>query len=85
MRIYNIKDTHVDGDDPRSGILASSEFTICSTENMLKFYSAGQLIFGCGTIFLIQHKVHWKLVCQINQTKINRDNIYKNSNRVDQD
>ena len=36
-------------------------------------------------IIPIKHKVDWELICQKNQTQINKDNIRKNRNRVDHD
>ena len=35
MRTFNITETYVDEDDPRSGILAAVEFTILSTTDRL--------------------------------------------------
>ena len=41
VRTYNIKETYIDKDEPWSGILSASAFTIISTENRLKGYSPG--------------------------------------------
>ena len=35
-------------------------------------------------ILLIKHKVDWELICQRNQTKIDKDNIHENNKRVAQ-
>ena len=83
MRIFNIKETFVDKYDPWPGILLGAEFTTRSTENRLKAYSQGQLSFGCDMTLVIKHKVYWEIICQLNQTQVNKDNICKNSNRVD--
>ena len=37
------------------GIIEHAVLEIHSTVNMLKFYSMGQLIFGCDIIILIEH------------------------------
>ena len=66
-------------------ILAAAEFSIGSTKNRLKVYRPGQLLFGCDMIPPIKHKVDWELICQWNQTQINKDNIQKNRNQVDHD
>ena len=36
-------------------------------------------------IILTEHKVGWELIRQKKQTKINKDNIRENRNRVDHD
>ena len=43
---YNIKGAYIDEDDPWLVILAVTVFEIISTENRLKGYSMGQLIFS---------------------------------------
>ena len=47
--------------DPWSGILTEAVFAFCSTENRLKCYGPDQEVLGCDMIFLIKHKVDWKL------------------------
>ena len=64
VQTYNIKGTYVDKYDPWSGTLATAAFEIRSTENRLKCYSLGQLLFGHDMILLIKHKVDWKLIRQ---------------------
>ena len=83
VRTFNIAETYVDKDDSCSGILSASEFTIISTKNSLKYFSLGQLLFGRDLILPIKNKADWELICQIKQTKFNKDNILKNSKRVD--
>ena len=51
----------------------------------MKGYSPGQLIFDHDMIISIKNMVDWELICQKNQTQINKDNISKNKNRVDHD
>ena len=58
-------------------------FAILSTENVLKGYIPGQLVFGRDMILLIKHKVDWQLIRQQNQTKINKYMIRKNRNIVE--
>ena len=65
--------------------LAAAKFAILSTTDRKKVYSPGQLIFGRDMILLMKHKANWKLICQQNQTQINKDNISKNRHRVDHD
>ena len=36
-------------------------------------------------ILLIKHRVDWELICQKNQTQINKDNTRENRHRVDYD
>ena len=81
----NITQTYVDKYDPRSGILAALSFVIRSTRNWLKGYSLGQLIFVHDMILPIKHKVNWESIRQKKRTRINKDNIRKNINRVDHD
>ena len=50
-------------------------FTIISTENGLKGYSPGQLVFARDMILLIKHMVDWELICHKNKTQINKGNI----------
>ena len=67
MRIFNIKETYVDEDDPWSGILSAAAFTIRQIKNMLTGYRSRQLVFGCDMILLIKHEVDWELIRQQNQ------------------
>ena len=75
MLTFNITETYVDEGSPWLGILTAAEFSICSTTNMLKFYSTGRLVFGRDIILPIKHKVDWELICKRKQTHINKDNI----------
>ena len=63
-RNYNIKETYVDKDEHWSGILAAAEFAIISTENRLKVYSPGQLVFSREIILPIKYTVDWELIHQ---------------------
>ena len=47
--------TYVDKYEPWLGILDAGVLEIHSTTNILKVYSAGQLVFGCNMILLIKH------------------------------
>ena len=85
VRTFNISKTYVDEDDPWTGILSASSLEIISTINRQNSYSPGQLVFGRDMILLVKHKVYWELIRQRNQTQINKDNIHKNSQRVDHD
>ena len=86
IRTFNIStQTYVDEDDPWTGILAAAVFEIRSRTNRKKGYSPGQLIFGCGTILLINHMVDWEFKHQQKQMQINRDNILENKHSVDYD
>ena len=60
VQTYNIKYTYVDEGDPWSGILSASVLTMISTENRLKVYSPGKLVFGRNMIILIKNKADWK-------------------------
>ena len=77
VRKFNISQTYVDRNDPWTGILAAVTFSILSTNNRLKDYSTGWLIFGCDVIIPIKHKLDWWMICQKNQVQINKDNIRK--------
>ena len=59
MRNFNNKETYVDNDDPRLGILAVKELEIHSTKNGLKGYSPAQLLSGRNMILPIKHKGDW--------------------------
>ena len=44
-----------------------------------------QLLFGSDMIPHIKYKADWELMCQKNQTKINKDNIHENNKIFDHD
>ena len=52
---------------------------------MLKFYSLEKSVFGRDIFLPIKQKVDWELICQINQTQINKDIIRKDNKMVDHD
>ena len=85
VRTCNNNKTYVDADDQISVILTAAAFSILSTENRLKDYSPGQLLFGRDIIILIKHNVYWKFIRQKNQTQINKDNIRENKKQVAHD
>ena len=76
VRICNITRTYAEKGDPWSVILSAAAFEVRSTKNRLKYYSPGQLVFGCGIIIPIEHTVNWEIIRQRKQTQINKDNIY---------
>ena len=58
LRTFKIsKQTYVEKNDPRMGILAAAEFSICSTNNRQNIYSPIKLIFGRDMILPIKHTV----------------------------
>ena len=61
------------------GILAVSSFSIIYTENIIKGYSLGKLLFGRDNILPVEHTVYWSLIFQRNKAQINKYNIRKNS------
>ena len=54
---YNITETYIDNDYLLLGIVLAEESTISSTENRLKGYSPGKLVFVCDIILPIIHTV----------------------------
>ena len=70
MRNYNIKEKYSEKEDPWSDILEMADFVIISTENRLKGYSPGQLLFGSDMIIPIKHTSDLELIRQRNQPKI---------------
>ena len=62
--------------------MAVSEFTICSTTNVLKCYITFQLVFGRDFIVPIKNTVDCELIRHQNQTQVNKNNIHKNRNQV---
>ena len=60
MRTYSVKETHVDEDYPWSVILVVTAFVISSTENRLRGYIPGQLLFVRDMILPIKHIVYWE-------------------------
>ena len=66
---FNITETYVEKDNPWLGIVSATTVVIISTTKRLKYYSLGQLVFGCDTILSINHKVDWQLIHQKNQTQ----------------
>ena len=69
VQTYHIKETYVEEYDPWLGILAVAAFEILSTENSLKGYIPGQLLFGRDVIILIENTVGWELIRQRKQTQ----------------
>ena len=67
VQTYNINRTYVDEDDQISVILTAAAFSILSTENRLKYYSPGQLLFGRDIIILIKYTVDKELIHQQKQ------------------
>ena len=67
VQTYNINRTYVDEDDQISVILTAAAFSILSTENRLKDYSPGQLLFGRDIIILIKYTVDKELIHQQKQ------------------
>ena len=65
------------------GILVATFFEINPTQDRLKVYNMGRLIFCCDMIIQIKHKSGWLLICQIKQTQINYDNNRENMKWVD--
>ena len=65
--------------------MAAAEFDILSTTNKLKGYSTGLWVFGNDMILLMKHMVDWELICQRNQTQINKYDIRKYTKRVNHD
>ena len=82
MRTFNISEIYVDNDDPQTGILAATSFTIRPTTSRFKGYSMVQLVFGRDIILPIKHKVDWQLIRQKNQSQNNKDNMHEKSKRV---
>ena len=64
VQTYNINRTYVDEDDQISVILTAAAFSILSTENRLKDYSPGQLLFGRDIIIPIKYTVDKELIRQ---------------------
>ena len=50
---------------------------------MQKGYSTGKLIFGRDRILPIKYAMVWEIICNWNQTQIDKDNIQENRHRVD--
>ena len=61
LRTFNITQAYFDRDDPWRDILCAAEFSIHSTQNMLKGYILSQLMFGHTMILSINHEVYWGL------------------------
>ena len=52
---------------------------------MLKGYNPSQLLLGRDMILPTKHKADWELIRHQQKTKINKDNIRKNTKRADHD
>ena len=59
VRVYSIKCTYIDDDEPWLGILVEAEFAVCSTTNTLKVYIIGELVSVHDMIIPIQHTADW--------------------------
>ena len=46
VRTYNLQETYIDDADPWMGILATSDFVVCSTYHRTKGKISGQMDFG---------------------------------------
>ena len=66
-------------------MLSATEFMISCTENRLKGYNLGQLVFGHDMLFPIKHTYDWELIHQCKQEQNNKDDTHKNSKIVDHD
>ena len=63
VRTFNVQQTYVDKNYPRTGILFAAAFTFSLTTISQRAYSLGKLIFGQDMILLIKHRVDWELIC----------------------
>ena len=58
--IINVQETYVEKDEPWTGNLANTDFTIHFTANILKGYTLGKLIFFHNIIVPIKNNKYWE-------------------------
>ena len=62
VRTFELEDICVDEEDPWSGTLAATVFTVCSTCHTTSQGTPGQLDFGRDMTFGIKHVTDWELI-----------------------
>ena len=77
VRTNSIQESYVNKDGPWLGILSVAVFVIHFTQNILKGYTTGQLIFVHDTILPMNFKYNWELIHQRKQMNINDYNDRK--------
>jgi hypothetical protein len=79
IRTFELESSYLDEDDPFKGILSATAFAVRSTFHTSLQSTPGQLVFGRGMIFNIQHIANWEYVKQRKQKIINLNNKKENT------
>jgi len=75
---FKIHDTTVDEEDPWSGLLTPTVFTIRSTVHTTTQHTPIQLVFGCYSFLNIAHDANWRYIKEHKQRLIKINNKREN-------
>ncbi len=81
IRTFDVK--VIEKNDPWSGILFATMFTVHTTFHTTLQATPMQLVFGRDTILNIKHVTDWEHIRQRKQERINENNKRENKNRQD--
>ena len=79
IRTFDV--SNIVNNDPWSGILAATIFSVWATFYTTVQYSPMQLVFGRDAISKIKHVADWEHIWQLKQLKINHNNKRENMRR----
>ena len=82
VRTFKMSETHLDKEDPWSGILAATMFATRATYHTTLQATPSQLVFGRDAILNTQFKANWNYIKERKQKLINENNKRENSKRV---
>ena len=85
LRAKNIANLHLDMDDPWTELLASVAWAVCNTYQTTLDATPEQLIFNMDMIIPIKFAVEWDTMRKRKQEIIDKNNIRKNSTRIEHD
>ena len=76
-----MQNNYLDEDDPWSGILAATDFSVRSTYHITLRYTPGHLVFGREMILNTPFIVDWEVISLRKQKIIGKSNQIENKNR----
>ena len=80
VHTFDLRNNHLDEDDPWSGILAATSFMVQSMYNTTFQATPGQLVFGRGMILNIPFIEYWEAIRLLKQNIIDNNNQLENKN-----
>ena len=82
IRTFELKDNHMDDDDPWAGILTAAAFALHSTVHTTLKATPGQSVFGCNMILNVKHEANWQAIKECKQKLIHMNNKHENLRRI---